>query len=331
MKVMLPERDLEAEARALEIEQRLAEIQREIDRLRRGGEKERLDFSRQIQELETRAGELRQALLEHPPAWHAVALARHPQRPKGQDFLRALVTDFTEIHGDRVFRDDPAMLCGLGWIDGRPVVAIGPHKGKDTKENIAHNFGMPYPEGYRKALRAMKLAEKFGYPVVCIVDTPAAFPGDAAEERGQAEAIARNIMEMTRLRTPIVVVITGEGGSGGALAIAVGDVVLMLGHAIYTVIPPEGCAAILWRDATKSREAAAALRLTAPDLADLRIVDEIIPEPRGGAHLDPEAAITAVGAAVRRHLQGLTGVPGDLLLQRRYAKYRAMGYHEERA
>jgi acetyl-CoA carboxylase carboxyl transferase subunit alpha len=330
MKANLPERDPAAEARALELEQRLGDIQREIGALRRRGEKERLDFSRQIHELEARAAELQAALLDHPQAWHAVALARQPQRPKAQDFIRALVTDFAEIHGDRLFRDDPAMLAGLGWFDGRPVIAIGPYKGKDTKENIAHNFGMPYPEGYRKALRAMKIAEKFGFPVISVVDTPAAFPGDAAEERGQAEAIARNIMEMTRLRVPIVVAITGEGGSGGALAIAVGDVVLMLEHAIYTVIPPEGCAAILWRDATKSREAAAALRLTASDLGELRVVDEIIDEPRGGAHLDPDAAIAAVGKALRHHLRVLAGVPVDVLLQRRYAKYRAMGYHEER-
>ncbi|OFX30302.1 MAG: acetyl-CoA carboxylase carboxyltransferase subunit alpha [Armatimonadetes bacterium RBG_16_67_12] len=326
---MLPERDHRAEARALELDQRLGEVQREIGALHRRGEKERLDFSQQIQELEARAGELRQTLLENRQAWHAVALARHPQRPKAQEYIQALLADFTEIHGDRLFRDDPAMLAGLGWFDGRPVVAIGAQKGKDTKENIAYNFGMPYPEGYRKALRAMKLAEKFGYPVLSIVDTPAAFPGDAAEERGQAEAIARNIQDMTRLRVPVLVVITGEGGSGGALAIAVGDVVLMLENAIYTVIPPEGCAAILWRDATKSREAAAALRLTASELAALGVVDEVVPEPTGGAHLDAQASIAAVGGALRRHLQGLAGVPADVLLEQRYAKYRAMGYYEE--
>jgi len=327
--VSLPERDLAAEARAAEIEQRLAEVQRDLGALRRREQKEHLDLGPQIRQLEARAEELQQALWDHRQAWHAVALARHPQRPKAQDFIRALVTDFMEIHGDRLFGDDPAMCCGLGWFDGRPVVAIGPHKGKDTKENIAHHFGMPNPEGYRKALRAMKLAEKFAYPVLCVVDTPAAYPGDEAEERGQAEAIARNILEMTRLRTPILVAITGEGGSGGALAIAIGDVVVMLEHAVYTVIPPEGCAAILWRDAGKAREAAAALRLTASDLARLRIVDEVVPEPRGGAHLDPQAAITAVGEALRRHLRALDGVPVDVLLDRRYAKYRAMGYYEE--
>jgi acetyl-CoA carboxylase carboxyl transferase subunit alpha len=329
VRTVLPERDRSAEARALELEERLADVQREIGALRRRSEKERLDVSQQLQDLEARAQALQSALLTHRQAWHAVALARHPQRPKAQEYIHALIADLTEIHGDRLFRDDPAMLAGLGWFDGRPVVAIGARKGKDTKENLAYNFGMPYPEGYRKALRAMTLAEKFGYPVLSVVDTPAAFPGDAAEERGQAEAIARNILAMTRLRVPILVVITGEGGSGGALAIAVGDVVLMLEHAIYTVIPPEGCAAILWRDASRSREAAAALRLTAAELAALGVVDEVIPEPPGGAHLDPPAAIAAVGNALRRHLQSLVEVPTDLLLERRYAKYRAMGYYEE--
>lgn len=330
MSAVLPERDRAAEARANDLEAQLTKLQREIDALKRRTGKDRLDFSQQIRELEARAAQMREALLTTRQAWQAVAMARHPQRPKAQDFIRALVDNFTELHGDRLFRDDPAMLAGLGWFDGRPVVAIGPHKGKDTKENIAHNFGMPYPEGYRKALRVMRFAEKFGYPVLSIVDTPAAFPGDAAEERGQAEAIARNIEEMTRLRVPILVAITGEGGSGGALAIAVGDVVVMLEHAIYTVIPPEGCAAILWRDASRSREAAAALRLTAGDLTALDIVDEVVPEPRGGAHLDPDTAIAAVREALHRHLQVLTGLPVDELRRRRYAKYRAMGYYEER-
>jgi acetyl-CoA carboxylase carboxyl transferase subunit alpha len=331
MRAILPERDRGAEARADALETRLAELSREIADLRRRGEKEQMDVGSLIADLEGRADELRRELLDLRPAWQAVALARHTQRPKAHEFAAALIDDLTELHGDRVFRDDPALLAGIGWFDGRPVVAIAPRKGRDTRENLAFNFGMPYPEGYRKALRAMKLAEKFGCPVISIVDTPAAYPGDAAEERGQAEAIARNILEMMRLRTPIAVVITGEGGSGGALAIAAGDAVLMLEHAIYTVIPPEGCAAILWRDAGRSREAAAALRLTASDLAALGVVDEIVPEPRGGAHLDAPATIAAVGDALRRHLRAAVGVPPEVLLQRRYAKYRAMGYHEEQA
>ncbi|MDR7555624.1 MAG: acetyl-CoA carboxylase carboxyltransferase subunit alpha [Armatimonadota bacterium] len=283
-----------------------------------------------VEALEARAAALREELAALRTPWQAVALARHPQRPKAHEFLAALVDDFTELHGDRAFRDDPALVCGLGWFEGRPVAAIAPHKGRDTRENLAHNFGMPYPEGYRKALRVMKLAEKFGYPVLSFVDTPAAYPGDAAEERGQAEAIARNIMEMTRLRVPIVVTVTGEGGSGGALAIAVGDAVLMLEHAIYTVIPPEGCAAILWHDATRAREAAGALRLVAADLLALEVVDEVVPEPPGGAHTDPARAVDAVRAAVRRHLATLDGLPVDELVRRRYAKYRRMGYYEER-
>jgi acetyl-CoA carboxylase carboxyl transferase subunit alpha len=326
----LAARDRAAEEQAARLEAHLASLEREIQELRRRGQKEQLDFTQQIHALETRARQARDGLLTLRPAWYAVALARHPQRPKAQEFVGALVEEFTELHGDRLLRDDPAIQVGVGWFDGRPVVAIAPRKGRDTRENLAYNFGMPSPEGYRKALRAMRLAEKFGLPVISIVDTPAAYPGDTAEERGQAEAIARNILAMTRLRTPIVVAITGEGGSGGALAIAVGDAVVMLEHAIYTVIPPEGCAAILWHDATRSREAAAALRLTAADLAALQVVDEVVPEPHGGAHLAPETAIAAIGDALRRHLRGLVALPTDELLQRRYARYRALGYHEER-
>jgi acetyl-CoA carboxylase carboxyl transferase subunit alpha len=331
MPTILPDRNRHAEARAAALEAQLADVHRELDLHRRRADKDGAREADLVRALEARAAELREALLEVRVAWHAVALARHPQRPKAPDFIGALITDFTELHGDRLFRDDPALTAGIGWFDGRPVVALGPHKGKDTRENLAHNFGMPYPEGYRKALRVMKLAEKFGHPIISFVDTPAAYPGDAAEERGQAEAIARNIAEMTRLRVPVLVVITGEGGSGGALAIAVGDTVLMLEHAIYTVIPPEGCAAILWHDATRAREAASALRLVATDLRDLRIVDEIIPEPHGGAHVDPPAVFETVRAALRRHLAAVTATSTHDLLRRRYDKYRRIGYYEEPA
>ncbi|MDQ7820522.1 MAG: acetyl-CoA carboxylase carboxyltransferase subunit alpha [Armatimonadota bacterium] len=265
-----------------------------------------------------------------PPAgpltpWQVVQLARHPQRPRLVDYLAGLFTDVMELHGDRLYRDDPALLAALARFDGEPVVVVGHNKGKDTRENVARNFGMPYPEGYRKALRAMRLAEKFRYPVLSFVDTPGAYPGDEAEERGQAEAIARNIQEMSRLRTPILVVITGEGGSGGALAIGVGDVILMLQHAVYTVISPEGCAAILWHDASRAEDAAAALRLTATDLLALGVVDEVVPEPPGGAHADPDAAVVAVRDALGRHLPALRQTPVEVLLERRYAKYRRMG------
>src|SRR3989304_4471682 len=227
--------------------------------------------------------------------WEIVQLARHPQRPKAPDFIFHLVRDFTELHGDRLFRDDPALLAGIGWFEDQPVAVIGPYKGRDTKENLAHNFGMPNPEGYRKALRVMKLAEKYGYPVLSFIDTPAAFPGDEAEERGQAQAIAQNIMEMSTLHTPILVGITGEGGSGGAS-------VWIRSPAIYPGTPREGCAAILWRDVSRAKEAAEALRLTAWDLTGLGIIDEIIPEPEGGAHQNPAPAPATVRAALGRDL-----------------------------
>jgi acetyl-CoA carboxylase carboxyl transferase subunit alpha len=312
-------------AAGTELDRQLAEVQQEIERLRRLSRDQGLALEEEIATLEERAAALTTAIYTDPSPWHIVQLARHTQRPHLRDYVAALFTDVIELHGDRHYRDDPAMFAALARLDGQPLMVIGHNKGKDTKENIARNFGMPYPEGYRKALRAMKLAEKFHLPVVVFVDTPGAFPGDAAEERGQAEAIARNIQEMTRLRTPVVVVITGEGGSGGALAIAVGDAVLMLQYAVYTVISPEGCAAILWRDATRAAEAAEALRLTAADLVRLGVVDEVLPEPFGGAHRDPEAVFPKVRDALHAHLQDLRGRPAEELLERRYAKYRGIG------
>lgn len=308
-----------------DLDRQLAEVQQEIERLRRLSRDQGLTLDDEISTLEARAHALTTAIYTNPSPWHIVQLARHAQRPRLLDYVAELFTEVIELHGDRQFRDDPAMFTALARLDGQPLVLVGHNKGKDTKENIARNFGMPYPEGYRKALRAMKLAEKFHLPVVAFVDTPGAFPGDAAEERGQAEAIARNIEEMTRLRTPVVVVITGEGGSGGALAIAVGDTVLMLQYAVYTVISPEGCAAILWHDATRAAEAAEALRLTAEDLLRLGVVDEVLPEPFGGAHRDPEAVFPKVRDALRTHLQDLRGRPAEELLERRYAKYRGIG------
>lgn len=310
---------------SVDLDRQLADLEQEIERLRRLAREQSLDLAGEIATLEARAEDVRTAIYADPTPWHIVQLARHPQRPRLVDFVGALFTDIVELHGDRLYRDDPAMLAALARFEGRPVVVIGTNKGKDTKENIARSFGMPYPEGYRKALRAMRLAEKFGYPVISFVDTPGAYPGDEAEERGQAEAIARNIEEMSRLRTPIVVVITGEGGSGGALAIAVGDVILMLQYAIYTVISPEGCAAILWHDASRASRAAAALRLTAPDLHTLGVIDGILPEPFGGAHRDTDAAIQSVRTALQRHLPAVGEQPIEALLDRRYAKYRGLG------
>lgn len=312
-----------------DLDRQLADVEAEIERLRRLSREQGLALDGEIGPLLARAEELHQAIYANPTPWHIVQLARHPQRPRLQDYVAALFTASIELHGDRLFRDDPAMYAALARFEDQPVVVVGHNKGKDTKENIARTFGMPYPEGYRKALRAMKVAEKFAVPVLAFVDTPGAFPGDNAEERGQAEAIARNIEVMSRLRTPVIVVITGEGGSGGALAIAVGDVVLMLQYAVYTVISPEGCAAILWHDATRAAEAAAALRLTAPDLRDLGVVDEVLPEPFGGAHRDPDAVLATVRDAVRTQLAALRQVSADELVNRRYAKFRRLGVLHE--
>ena len=260
--------------------------------------------------------------------WQKTLVARHPLRPYLLDYVAALMTDFVELHGDRKFADDPAVVAGLARFRGRPVAVVGHQKGRDTKEKIRRNFGMPRPEGFRKALRVMQLAEKFARPILSFVDTAGAYPGIDAEERGQAEAIAVNLRAMAGFRVPIIVVVTGEGGSGGALALGVGDRVLMLEHAIYSVISPEGCAAILWKDASRKKEAAEALRITAGDLAEFQIIDEIIPEPPGGAHADPAGAAAAVGEAVDRHLREVADLTNEERGERRYRKFRAMGRFE---
>jgi acetyl-CoA carboxylase carboxyl transferase subunit alpha len=307
------------------LERDLAQAEHEIEELRRIAGKGKLDLAPQIAALEARAEDLRDAIARNPSPWQTVQLARHPERPRVGDYVAGLAAEFIELHGDRALRDDPAIVAGLGMVDGRPAAIIGHAKGRDTRENIARNFGMPNPEGYRKAVRIMKLAAKLGAPVVTLIDTPGASPGKDAEERGQSEAIARALLEMARLRTPIVTVITGEGGSGGALAIGMGDVILMLEHAVYSVISPEGCAAILWRDGGRARDAAGALRITARDLAGFGIVDEVVPEPPGGAHRDRDAAVDAVAAAVRRHLAALCGRPVEALVSARYDKFRRIG------
>src|SRR5277367_5624922 len=260
-----------------------------------------------------------------PAAWVKTELARNPQRPFPMDFVGRIFTDFTEIHGDRAFGDDPVVACGMARFHGEEVMVIANHKGRSTKEKVQRNFGMPNPEGYRKALRAMKIAEKFARPVFTFVDTPGAYPGLGAEERGQAEAIARNLREMARLEVPIITTVTGEGGSGGALAIAVADRVLMMENAIYAVISPEGCASIMWRDATKKELAAEAMRITADDLKELRIIDGIVPEPPGGAHTDHEAAAALMDAALQQNLAALKKLPVKDLLASRYEKFRNMG------
>jgi len=261
--------------------------------------------------------------------WQKTLVARHQERPYTLDYVSHLMTEWVEIHGDRAFSDDPAIVAGLAEFRGRNVAVIGHQKGRDTKERIYRNFGQPRPDGYRKALRVMKMAEKFGLPVLTFIDTAGAYPGLDAEERGQAEAIARNLIEMAVLEVPIVVTITGEGGSGGALALGIGDRVLILEYATYSVISPEGCAAILWKDQDKKNEAAEAMRLTAPDLLALKVVDEIIPEPPGGAHTDPGATCRRVGDVIERALGDLLRLSSKELVARRYEKFRALGAYDE--
>jgi acetyl-CoA carboxylase carboxyl transferase subunit alpha len=262
-------------------------------------------------------------------AWDQVLIARHPNRPYTLDYIHALFADFEELHGDRRFGDDAAIVGGLARFEGRPVMVLGHQKGRDTEQRVKRNFGMPHPEGYRKALRLMRLAEKFGLPIISLVDTPAAYPGKGAEERGQAEAIAHNLKEIPRLRVPIVVVVHGEGGSGGALAIAIGDRVLMLENAIYSVIPPESCSSILWRDWDHKHEAARALKLTALDLLKFGLIDKIVPEPPGGAHADPPGAAERLGSAIAASLAELAALPPEKLLEQRHHRLRKLAIFVE--
>lgn len=303
-----------------ELRQRLAEAERP------GGPGSRAEVTRLRGQLEDEARRVTASLTP----WQQCQLARHSDRPYCLDYIRGLFTDWVEIHGDRGFADDPAIVAGLARFDGESVAVVGHQKGRDTRERLYRNFGQPRPEGYRKALRVMYMAEKFGRPIISLVDTQGASPGIDAEERGQAEAIARNLREMAALTVPIVVVVTGEGGSGGALAIGIGDRILMMEHAVYSVISPEGCAAILWKDQTAVQQAASALRLTARDLLELGIIDEIIPEPLGGAQMDPNLAIRTVGGAIRKALVDLRRVKREELPRRRFAKFRVMGKFVER-
>jgi len=262
---------------------------------------------------------------EQHPAWKRVQLARHPKRPHSLDYIERLFTDFQELHGDRSFADDPAIIAGLARFEGQPIVIVAEEKGRNTKERLQRNFGMPKPEGYRKALRVMQLAAKFGRPVITFLDTTGAYPGIDAEERGQAEAIARNLREMARMAIPVIVVVIGEGGSGGALALGVGNTVLMFENTVYSVISPESCASIIYRDSGKAERAAAALRLTAEDLDQLGLIDGIIPEPEGGAQENPEAAAESLRQALHHSLLELAGLTGEQLVEHRYLKFRKMG------
>lgn len=309
----------------LEFEKPLVELERQIERLRRlAGERE-IEVEDDIAPLQAKLGELRREVYSNLTPMQRVQVARHPRRPYTLDYIRNLFTEFTELRGDRLFRDDPAIVGGWARFGGRPVMVIGQQKGRDTKENLRRNFGMPHPEGYRKALRLMHMAERFSAPVITLIDTPGAYPGLGAEERGQAEAIARNLVEMATLRTPFIAAIIGEGGSGGALALGLADRVLMLANSIYSVISPEGCAAILWNDATQKERAAKALKITAPDLLGLGLIDEIVPEPLGGAHSDPEEAYRLLGEALEKSLTDLVKIDYNELVELRAQKFLKMG------
>jgi acetyl-CoA carboxylase carboxyl transferase subunit alpha len=303
--------------------------QREIDTLEREVDDlltlTGVDNAMALERLQRQVAELKRDFYAHLGAWQRLQLARHPQRPQTLDYIQLLFDDFLEIHGDRAFADDPAMVCGMATYHGSPVMVIGQQKGHDTKQRIARNFGQAKPEGYRKALRAMNLAAKYNRPILTFIDTPGAYPGVDAEERGQAEAIAVNLREMARLPVPILVTITGEGGSGGALAIAVGDRIHMFENSVYSVISPEGCATIMWRSAGKAEIAAEALRITAKDLLELNLIDEIIPEPEGGAHVDYEGAARFLDAALMNSLREFSRSPAQELIARRYEKFRRMG------
>ncbi len=309
----------------LDFEKPVVELEQKIRELKAHASERGLDAAADIAELERRADSLRREIFSTLTPWQRVQLAKHPRRPYALDYIERCFTDWTELHGDRHFADDPAIVGGLVSFEGRPVMVIGHQKGRDTKENLYRRFGMANPEGYRKALRLMKLAERFGIAIVTLVDTPGAYPGMGGEERGQAEAIAVNLREMARLTVPTIAVVIGEGGSGGALGLAVSDVVLMFENAIYSVISPEGCASILWRDGKKAPIAAEALKLTAADLEQLGVVDGVLPEPLGGAHRDPDAAAASLSEALRRHLPALSGVSDEERADRRLDKFRRMG------
>jgi acetyl-CoA carboxylase carboxyl transferase subunit alpha len=310
----------------LEFEKPLAELERRITELRHmDAEQPGVDLSDDISRLEKKLNRMKGDLYSNLNRWQRTQIARHPQRPYTLDYIEILMQDFVELHGDRCYADDRSIVGGVAWFNGKPLVVIGHQKGRNTKEKVMRNFGMPHPEGYRKALRLMKLAERFCLPVLTLIDTPGAFPGIQAEERGQAEAIARNLIEMADLTVPIVTVVTGEGGSGGALAMAVANRVLMLENSIYSVISPEGCAAILWKSQDYAKDAAEAMKLTAQDSLENGIVDEVIAEPLGGAHRDAQTAARQMAEAVQRHLRQLSAMGPQELVIDRWAKFRKIG------
>ena len=315
---------------AFEFERPVVELEAHLEELKKSPLASKTDIALDIKYFERELEKLKLKVYSDLSPWEKVLLARHPERPRTLDYIRLIFSDFTELHGDRNFRDDPAIVGGLCYIDHQKIVVLGHQKGKNAKDNIARNFGMPHPEGYHKALRLMKLAEKFDLPVISFIDTPGAFPGVAAEERGQALAIAKNIMEMSQVNTPIIVVLIGEGGSGGALALGVGDKVFMLENAYYSVISPEGCASILWKDGSKAPEAAEVLKLTAENLLEYGIIDGIIDEPLGGAHRDIDLVAYKLRNTLLGALKELKNIPLETVLQSRYQRFRKIGAFQEK-
>jgi acetyl-CoA carboxylase carboxyl transferase subunit alpha len=316
----------------LEFEKPILELQRKLDELKKHPETHSIDisFEEEIALIEKKIEETRRQIFTHLSAWQRVQLARHPKRPYSMDYLRSTFREFSELHGDRLYAEDRAVVGGFAWLGDHRVVVLGTQKGRDTKENIRRNFGSAHPEGYRKALRLMRLADKFQLPIITLIDTAGAYPGIGAEERHIAEAIAVNLREMTLFSVPIIAVVLGEGGSGGALGIGVADRVLILENAYYSVISPEGCAAILWKDRAAAPKAAEALKITAKDLLELKLVDEIVPEPLGGAHNDPATTAATLGDCLRRNLEALLKLPAAERLKQRYEKFRAFGHFQEK-
>ncbi len=313
----------------LDFEKPIIELERKIEELKGLADGGKIEISSEIKQLEEKLEKVKIQVFGNLTAWQRVQISRHPKRPYSMDYINAIMTDFMELHGDRLFSDDKALIAGLAKIDSNKVLIVGHQKGRDTKENLMRNFGCAHPEGYRKALRLMKTAEKFKVQIISFIDTPGAYPGIGAEERGQAEAIACNLFEMIKIEVPIIVVVIGEGGSGGALGIGVGDRVLILENAYYSVISPEGCAAILWKERTRAPDAAAALRLTSEDLIKLGIVDDVIKEPLGGAHRNTQETAANLKNALLKNLKELKKMPAEDLIKARYKKFRSMGVFEE--
>jgi len=313
----------------LEFEKPIAELEKKIEELTLFTSSGNIDLEEEILKLHKKSDQLRAEIYSRITPWQKAQISRHPNRPYTLDYIEAMLTDFLEMHGDRAFADDPAIVSGMAKLDGSPIVVIGHQKGRTTKEKIYRNFGMPNPEGYRKALRVMRFAERFNKPLLTFIDTPGAYPGIGAEERGQGESIARNLSVMSQLKTPILTVVIGEGGSGGALALGVADRVLMLEHSTYSVISPEGCAAILWNNGAKASEAAELLKITAQDLFQMKVADEVVEEPIGGAHRDPRRAAELLKDAVVRNLAEIRNVPIDDLVKQRYERLRRIGTFDE--